>query len=639
VNDSAVKPDVAPRERYPGERLELANRIPCWSRRALLVGAGVDMLAAILRRAWNMPVCAVEFDAARRSSTGSFVENLIDTDALSAASPYPPGHFDVFVILNLSDGLSQWQSILAWARDSLDAKGAGLLLLHEAGPTPPLSFLCEFASDAGFAPYHTWTDPHLPTRSLTQFVMPGFDPIERAAQLASAGQPDTAYNELMTIPVEQLSDTVRLAAVHEQALHYLAEVAEASLPELGHSFLLRAQGHYFHTSRHCPESVVATAAYARLLRRAGAHALADDLCATFHTAYPMIEGFSGTHGVRSALPDAWSSRMDSNFRWPGAPARILFITHPEPHYGLDLLHDGLCRCLGPECVTEFPHKPSLHGITPHSLAHYPCAFDWPAGLGVTPNPLDLLRAGEFDLVLHGDSGGELPVAVVLPLLEAARTRGIPVIHVDAMDECMDYRATLTPALGGFAFDLYFKREMAEFMEYAPAAAPLPFSFSQSKVRPHDSLRSLPFFWAGVRQFGFRRLYLDHLEKRLDTRLDISYPPDAYAERMSSSLIGLSLHGKGFDTVRYWELPAHGCMLLAQRPPIHIPHNFVEGESAVFFDSLSDLEEKLAWYLEQPEECARIARAGELHYLAHHTSEARARQFLHFLHTHFMGSTP
>lgn len=90
----------------------------------------------------------------------------------------------------------------------------------------------------------------------------------------------------------------------------------------------------------------------------------------------------------------------------------------------------------------------------------------------------------------------------------------------------------------------------------------------------------------------------------------------------------------FDTVRYWEIPAHGGMLLAERPPIRIPHNFIDGETAVFFEDMPELEEKLAYYLSQPDEAARIASAGHQHFNKHHTNAARARQLLGYLEKFF-----
>ena len=109
-----------------------------------------------------------------------------------------------------------------------------------------------------------------------------------------------------------------------------------------------------------------------------------------------------------------------------------------------------------------------------------------------------------------------------------------------------------------------------------------------------------------------------------------YEAEEYACALDEARIGSDFFGLGFDTVRYYELPAHGCMLLAERKPIHIPHDYEDGVSAVFFEDLPALEEKLRYYLDHPEEAESIARAGYAHMRAYHTSSARARQFLGWL---------
>ena len=69
------------------------------------------------------------------------------------------------------------------------------------------------------------------------------------------------------------------------------------------------------------------------------------------------------------------------------------------------------------------------------------------------------------------------------------------------------------------------------------------------------------------------------------------------------------------------------MLLAERPPIQIPHNFIDGESAVFFDDVSELAERLVYYQAHPHESAAIAQAGHSRLLLHHTNVSRAQQAL------------
>lgn len=129
--------------------------------------------------------------------------------------------------------------------------------------------------------------------------------------------------------------------------------------------------------------------------------------------------------------------------------------------------------------------------------------------------------------------------------------------------------------------------------------------------------------------GARCLQMSWLEKMLPLSATYGTPltPSAYADRLQQHLMGISLAGNGFDTVRYWELPAHGALLLSERIPLAIPFDYEDGKHAVFFDTVQEAYEKGAYYLAHPDEALEIAQAGHAHLLAHHTGSARARQCL------------
>jgi spore maturation protein CgeB len=138
---------------------------------------------------------------------------------------------------------------------------------------------------------------------------------------------------------------------------------------------------------------------------------------------------------------------------------------------------------------------------------------------------------------------------------------------------------------------------------------------------------MPIFWAGHRKSGFRRHFLESLEAHWGAPLANAYAPADYNAQLARAQVGLSLFGYGFDTVRYWEIPAHGAMLLSEALPLRIPHPFEEGIHAVHFTTTQELLDRVDYYAAHPDEAARIAAAGHAHLLAHHTSKARARQLL------------
>src|SRR5690606_3943263 len=60
------------------------------------------------------------------------------------------------------------------------------------------------------------------------------------------------------------------------------------------------------------------------------------------------------------------------FEIQDATPRILFLINERPHFGLDILFDGLCTILGDDHVVDYPRKPWLHGEQPPNFANYPC---------------------------------------------------------------------------------------------------------------------------------------------------------------------------------------------------------------------------------------------------------------------------
>ena len=103
--------------------------------------------------------------------------------------------------------------------------------------------------------------------------------------------------------------------------------------------------------------------------------------------------------------------------------------------------------------------------------------------------------------------------------------------------------------------------------------------------------------------------------------------DKYIEMIKNSKSGISTRGVGYDTWRYWEIPCYGTTLLAQRTPINIPNNFVDGESALFFKDFDELKQKLERYVIKSNEWFEISRNGQKHFFEYHTPKKRAEYVL------------
>lgn len=311
--------------------------------------------------------------------------------------------------------------------------------------------------------------------------------------------------------------------------------------------------------------------------------------------------------------------------------RVLVVVIPGYDPGMDVLYDGLCSVLGADNVEEYPWKPMLHGEAAEQADEYPTTCNHPG----TPRGLtwvcEALRARHFYAVLYADMIQSLPREDVRAIVDAAQAGDTPLYIVDGWDDAADNQALLLEHLGVAGVPAYFKREMLRCHNYGPNVFPLPLAYADSRVPAEvQPTRTQMLFWAGNRYYGLRRLYLSYLEAALGIPLDTKYTQAAYVHALQSALIAPSFCGFGFDTVRYWEAPAHGAMLFAEHPPIRIPHDYRDGETAVFFEDLPELEEKLVWYSQRPEEAARIALAGHAHFRRYHTASARARQLLGYV---------
>jgi hypothetical protein len=110
-------------------------------------------------------------------------------------------------------------------------------------------------------------------------------------------------------------------------------------------------------------------------------------------------------------------------------------------------------------------------------------------------------------------------------------------------------------------------------------------------------RDLDFSFIAKGTNGLRKqigLFLSHFASKMKLNVAIEIDPgkrpikhDKYREVLGRSKVAISCPGQGFDTQRYWEIPACGAVLcsfdLSYR--LAIRDNFERDRHAIFFDSL------------------------------------------------------
>ncbi len=604
-----MKPETTP----TGGQAGLALVILRYFRRILLIGL-------------NRGPLAVRLEASGREV------HVLPEDALQELAAFPTGYFDAIVLGDLTHLVTDPAGAFCGALPWLSEHGA----IYLAAPCP--FDVDTVLSEAGLARYFFWTAdaegtltmhlgpainwPKQAAACVVMAVRRGYDPVVHARALFKAGQPDLSLELLANIPETFLADTeTKALAAAERQLCFLAW-DRATGPEGRLARFSQAQREFYIATTLLPRLRQPYLVHAVFWQTIGNDDMAARLLRSIDHAVnrPQLASYhpGAMHHPPEETAPVWTPTP--------SPPRVLIITHEQSDYGLDTLYDGLCTVLGSDKVVEFPWKPTLHGRSPEKTYGYPCLFNHPGEPMTLEDVCRQLEEGYFDFVFVVDTLRTLGPAMLTPLMEALGDT--PLFIVDTWDESGDYYGVILEHIGRGAAQGYFKREMLTCGGYVPNTYPLPFAYPDSLIPDGiDGARREAVFWAGKRLCGLRSLYLDHLETAFGMRFEKTYNQNEYVQALHRARIGLNFFGLGFDTVRYWELPAHGCMLFSERPPIRIPHNFRDGESGVFFDDLADFERKLRYYLAHPDEVRVIARAGHEHLKRYHTASARARQLL------------
>lgn len=301
--------------------------------------------------------------------------------------------------------------------------------------------------------------------------------------------------------------------------------------------------------------------------------------------------------------------------------KILFYVQTESDYGPDTIYDGLCRVIGSENVLEYPHKPNYHSEKVGRYLHYPCLFDYPIHM-TDAEKKEMLKNNEFDCIIiacrvepNPDHWDIRYQGEFYELLKE-KSKNIPTFLLDQGD-LMGKKDRVAEELNCVA---YFKRECTS----SDGVVPLSLAYSDKYIENNpDPERTNPLFWAGT--FNSYRKNLLYACGDLINRN--RYSQEEYRQELLRAKIGLCVRGFGFDTVRYYEVPAHRALLFAQRLPIIIDNNFIDGESAIFFETPEELKEKLNFLLNHDDLVEKIRHKGYDHYKQFHTSTARAGKIL------------
>jgi hypothetical protein len=353
--------------------------------------------------------------------------------------------------------------------------------------------------------------------------------------------------------------------------------------------------------------------------------------------------------------------------------KILFVPSQTPDYLEDIIYHGLINICGRKNVVDYPFKPAYHYNKKRkkelklpiqyrylNYEKFPMLLFEDNKINYSAN--QQIDFDDFDIVIIGSLRLDV-IKEVYKILNKVDNQKI--IFLDGEDDPF-IRAIYFKKL-----NIYFKREKINnfinnfqrkkylinysfrqimkitrhFYDYIKypirlpiisfripkKIKPLPFGIIDVGFKPSKE-KNYDFCFIGGFTNKFRKKvyrFLQNYAKRKNLKAFVATGGLAWKEYMnilSQSKIGIAVRGAGFDTYRYWEIPYAGAMLLSDLPIIEIPKNFEEGKSAAFFKNISELKEKLDYYLKM-DRWEHIAKQGRQHLLKFHTSINRARTVL------------
>lgn len=354
--------------------------------------------------------------------------------------------------------------------------------------------------------------------------------------------------------------------------------------------------------------------------------------------------------------------------------KILYLTPFGYDYLPDQLYTGLCKLLGVDSVIDYPWKPEYHDPScripsiPQNSAR-PYEFEEVCSL-IEEHKIDLVvltaqRRGTVETLESFSNKCSLPPLVLVDSSDSASMHTAlfnqfqPGIYFKREYHGRDYTGAINHWGKWKQFgsdEELFRRtyplQMSAVLETMPVPSdqprPIDISFNgfvshRHRIKAVNMLRGISdiTFQGGVyadtktrmsKLAGtvcgslWAKIQGDPYVTDKDCQRKLSY--QEHFRLLQRSKLGLSMRGSGFDTVRYWEIPALKTLLISERPSIYIPNNFEHGKHAIFCKpDLSDLVDLVKEYARDHEARNRLAESGYAHLLKYHTCEKRASQFL------------
>lgn len=319
--------------------------------------------------------------------------------------------------------------------------------------------------------------------------------------------------------------------------------------------------------------------------------------------------------------------------------KIIYINRNKSDYLQDLLYTGLVKTLGLSNVVEFPWNNKFH----LNLKKYPKNMGLVKG-SFFSSLFNKIRSNDFSLVIvascHPDTLKKY-LSIIGNIDKSVKT-----VFIDGGDwpevagdlDRVGGKDLYEKILSIRPFDHVFKREYLLDKNYDNNIHALPFGFNFDRLpKINRQYRYDVAFWA-VESDPIRQSALSLLENKFDCASNgtvrnqvmkkYKRKGDYYLQELARCKVSLNFRGAGWDTLRYWEVPALGGFMISQKPEILIRDNFVDGKEIVYCNNdLSDLIDLCEYYLKNDDKRELIAKNALSKTKACHTDVHRAKEVL------------
>ncbi len=342
--------------------------------------------------------------------------------------------------------------------------------------------------------------------------------------------------------------------------------------------------------------------------------------------------------------------------------RVLMLAHPEMDHLAYMMFDGLYKVLGKDNLSVYPF-----------IRHYQGGIDegyiLDDGKKGYTSPPGYVTHHETPERSFDDLANDIRSFDIL-YISSARTHAInslnqfiarcgrnnlpPIIF----GEGEDYQSlnTIRSIKQKYNQTVSFKRELLqselEKNSDLQPLYPLPFSTITDNMPPDNPDKDIDIaaFFGNthpLRENIIRLINTSHLygKYKIYTALDhCNNGPISnnitlrvykeYLEIMSRAKINIVARGHGYDTLRRFEASCYSGLVMSDNIPIITPDPFIDNQHIIYYNSnLSDLINRIEYYLNSPGERLRIGRSGKEHSNKYHTTESRARYFLNKIEQH------